>query len=251
MTRHEKLQEQYEDALFALLMDDFAAAEGKHALEENERLKHDASYAVPQDIHNRCLKHISRCCTKKTLRDSGRIFYRGFTKVAVIAMICTLLFTTAFAASPSFREDVLNFIVKTFEDRTELSFSDLTLSEDDSPKSYRFTVNWLPAGYTLTDQVEDSFRSTNYYRMNSGGEMTISIFLGEGSTLGMDTENAKIEPVVIQGTPGLVSIKDEVVQLAWGNEENAYQVLMIANSTNSETIQDMLKIAENLAVDIN
>ena len=39
MTRREQLQEQYEDALFALLMDDLAAIEGQAALEENERLK--------------------------------------------------------------------------------------------------------------------------------------------------------------------------------------------------------------------
>lgn len=39
MTRREKLQEQYEDALFALLMDDLAVEEGKKAYEENKRLK--------------------------------------------------------------------------------------------------------------------------------------------------------------------------------------------------------------------
>ena len=47
MTRREKLQEQYEDALFALLMDDLAVEEGKKAYEENERLKADSSFEVP------------------------------------------------------------------------------------------------------------------------------------------------------------------------------------------------------------
>lgn len=49
MTKHEKLQEQYEDALFALLMEEFAAEEGKSALEENERLKCDPAFDVPPD----------------------------------------------------------------------------------------------------------------------------------------------------------------------------------------------------------
>ena len=39
MTNHERLTEQYEDALFALLMDSVAEEEGKQALELNERLK--------------------------------------------------------------------------------------------------------------------------------------------------------------------------------------------------------------------
>lgn len=41
MTNHERLTEQYEDALFALLMDSVAEEEGKQALELNERLKAD------------------------------------------------------------------------------------------------------------------------------------------------------------------------------------------------------------------
>ena len=35
MTRREMLLEQYEDALFALMMDEVAAVEGQKALEEN------------------------------------------------------------------------------------------------------------------------------------------------------------------------------------------------------------------------
>ena len=41
MTKREQLIEQYEDALFALLMDSVAEEEGKQALELNERLKAD------------------------------------------------------------------------------------------------------------------------------------------------------------------------------------------------------------------
>ena len=57
MTRREKLQEQYEDALFALLMDDLAIAEGKSAEEENEQLKNDPKYAVPPEVRQRCLNN--------------------------------------------------------------------------------------------------------------------------------------------------------------------------------------------------
>ena len=65
MTRREKLQEQYEDALFALLMDDLAVEEGKKAYEENERLKADSSFEVPSESRKRCVETIARCCRKK------------------------------------------------------------------------------------------------------------------------------------------------------------------------------------------
>ena len=41
MTRREELQEAYEDAMFALLMDYVAESEGKKALEENRALQKD------------------------------------------------------------------------------------------------------------------------------------------------------------------------------------------------------------------
>lgn len=43
MTRREELQEAYEDAMFALLMDYVAESEGEKALEENRVLQEDRS----------------------------------------------------------------------------------------------------------------------------------------------------------------------------------------------------------------
>ena len=60
MTRREQLQDQFEDARFALLMDNLAWQEGERLLEENERLKHDPSADVPAEVTERCLKVINR-----------------------------------------------------------------------------------------------------------------------------------------------------------------------------------------------
>ena len=56
MTRHEKLLENYEDALFALLMDEVAEQEGKRFLAENEQLKQNKKSAIPAEVDKRCLK---------------------------------------------------------------------------------------------------------------------------------------------------------------------------------------------------
>ena len=99
MTRREKLQEQYEDALFALLMDDLAVEEGKKAYEENERLKADSSFEVPSESRKRCVETIARCCRKKQFQGISNRCYHAFSKVAVIAMLTIMLATAAFAAA--------------------------------------------------------------------------------------------------------------------------------------------------------
>ena len=60
MTRREKLEEQYEDAYFALLMDAVAEKEGARLEELNDQLNRDPTAAVPEEIDRRCRKVINR-----------------------------------------------------------------------------------------------------------------------------------------------------------------------------------------------
>lgn len=249
MTRRERLQEQYEDALFALLMDDLAAEDGKAAAEENERLKNDPEYAIPTDVRQRCLKTISRCCAKKTFRQTGRILCKGFSKVAVIGMICTLLFTTAFAVSPTFRANTLNWVMEVFEDSTAFSFSDSNAKNSSSSKTNGINANWVPEGYALVDQSEDAFLSSTCYRTETGDEILINVFKGENGVLNIDTEDAQVEHLIIQGCDSLVAMKDGTVQLVWGNEKDAYKVEILMDRTDKVTIQDIQKMAEALEID--
>ena len=73
MTRREELQEAYEDAMFALLMDYVAESEGEKALEENRVLQEDPDAEVPQGVRRACLKEIHRAFRKKSARSVGRI----------------------------------------------------------------------------------------------------------------------------------------------------------------------------------
>lgn len=67
MKTREQLQEEYEDALFALLMYDVAELEGRHAAEENERLLNDPNARVPEDLDRKCLQLINRHFLRKKI----------------------------------------------------------------------------------------------------------------------------------------------------------------------------------------
>ena len=58
MTHHEKLVERYEDALFALMMEDVAETEGEKLQELNEQLKRDPSAEIPRELDERCIRTI-------------------------------------------------------------------------------------------------------------------------------------------------------------------------------------------------
>lgn len=59
MTHHEKLVERYEDALFALMMEDVAETEGEKLQELNEQLKCDPAAEIPEELDERCIRTIN------------------------------------------------------------------------------------------------------------------------------------------------------------------------------------------------
>ena len=122
MNRQEELQDRYEDALFALLMDKIATAEGKEALEEIERLKSDPDAAIPENVDKRCLQTIRRHFAKQKVHTVGR-FTMKVVKCAVIAAgIAGLMLTAAFAVSEDVRSTTSNWMIEVFDTDTTLRF---------------------------------------------------------------------------------------------------------------------------------
>ena len=242
MTKRELLQEQYEDALFALLMDELAVSEGISALEENERLFNNTNSEVPLDVQKRCLKKISACFNKQHMHKAKRITFRVINKVAIIVLLGVVLFTTAFAASPTFRINALNLAIEVFDDRTEFSF----VSEENELQSLENTsiiVNWLPDGYTLESCNGGSKNLWNVYKTINGGQLEITVYLGPNSVVGFDTEDAYVEDIVVQGFDAMYVEKETVKQIIWADTVQGlvWEVYGIDLSK-----ENLFQIAENL-----
>lgn len=119
MTNREKLKENYEDALFALLMDEVAQREGERALELNRQLQSDPNAAVPEDIQRHCEETIRIAFTKKQRRKN---FGKVLKMLAVAAVVGALMFTAAFAASEKFRASTLNALMTVLDKGTDITF---------------------------------------------------------------------------------------------------------------------------------
>lgn len=73
MKSREQLQEEYEDALFALMMNYVTEAEGKRLRAENEALKQDPTAQIPEHLDQRCLQTIQRAFLRKKIFAAIRI----------------------------------------------------------------------------------------------------------------------------------------------------------------------------------
>ena len=239
MTRREELLEQYEDALFTLLMDDFAASEGAKALEENERLKTEAEI-VPLPVQQRCVKFINRYYNKQNLRVMGRTAYKFLNKVAMVTLVAVVSFSTAFAASPTFRANTLNMVIAVFDDHTEISFN----QENEGIKDFNnllLTTNWLPDDWHLIEEHNDSVMKWNVYE-TAFGRAEISVMKATNAGANYDTENAHVETVEIHGSQALLIEKENILQIIWTDEDTG--ILWDAFVENG-VADDLLKVAEN------
>ena len=244
MTRRELLEEQYEEALFALLMDDYSIEQGKLALEENEKLKDDPAAAIPLSVQKRCLKQISKHFSRQRLCVIRHSCYILINRVAIIVLVVMLLFTTAFAVSPTFRINALNLAIETFYDRTnfqlfEKDLSNCVLSECE------ITANWLPEGYVLMSQSNDSRMIWNSYQSQNGKELQINATTEEGMILSIDTEKATTKVLELHGIDALLSQKDGIIQIVW-NDKQTGTLLALYGEDILES--DAIRIAENISI---
>ena len=109
--KDEQLQEQYEDALFALLMDELAKRQGAEYSRENEALKQDAAFAVPERTYQRCLRVIRRGFAGRRFKKAGKIALLAIRKLSVAVFTLLVLFGAAIAASPRLQSSTLRFLM--------------------------------------------------------------------------------------------------------------------------------------------
>lgn len=248
MTRREMLVEQYEDALFALLMDEVAEAEGQKALEENQRLRESGELVIPDNLRQRCHSAIAKGFAGQKLRRVGRGVSRVVTKVALVALVGILLFTTVFATSEDFRVKTLNLVLEVFEDHTEI-----TLAPDESIASSvdsvvpQLTAGWLPEGFALVEEGGNSVRVWKNY-LKEDTETRISIFACDLRSGGMnfDTEEVELLPIQINGSDAFLinDTEAEIIQILWQDDAASEWLICVVGKGVSEG--NMLKTAKNV-----
>ena len=243
MAKHTYLTDNYEDALFALLMENVSHEEGIKAIEENKHLQNNPDAALPIDLQNKCVQTIRKNFRREQTRKAKHTALKIANRIAVAILTCVLLATVAFAVSEEVRVKVLNWVSETFEDHTELHWGEQDAIEESTIPD--FTVAWLPEGFTLqTSKINDHMIIEQYVGPDEKGSwvMIVMAQLSEGG-YGADTEGANITSVKINGYDATISEKGDTIQIIWTCEDVAVQIL----SENIDLSQ-MIKIAENIEI---
>ena len=247
MTNRERLQENYEDALFALLMDDVAQTEGARLIRENEALRADPNAAVPAEIDRRCKQVIQRTLAKRKHGMSLRKFGQQICRAAVIATIITSLFISAYAFSPSFRAGTLNLLLEIDDKVATWRFDDGSLpqlpEEEGMENDISFDFSNIPDGYTITE-IDSSPNQMYIKLLNTQGiQVDMDIFkITDTATYTYDVENFDYyEEITYEGMTAILTDKRGVLSIAWADKERGLFYNAVSKDASLSELKELMK----------
>lgn len=238
MDKREKLKERYEDALFAIMMDELASTLGEEALEESERLNNDPTAAVPERLDKRCMQTIRRHFRKVAAKKAGRMTLRAAARVTMVFGLASVLFIGAFAASETVRINTMNLIVETFGDHSDFYFA--PKANNSIPQ---ISAGWVPEGLVLVDEGSDETSSWFFYSGEATQYIQVIYYDKDGHVMQIDTENADVSHIRVNDDEALLMIKDDSIQIACGTANQDGFIYIIADGVAAE---DLIQVAENL-----
>lgn len=239
-----ELWERYEDAMFAILMDEVAHQEGQEQLEWKKQLNDDPSAALPEEVRKRGEKTIRKAFAAKNREPVKHFTFKVVQRIAVAVLVVVITTACAFAAFPEVRAGILNTIVKTFEDHTEFEFSSMDISGN-QPSGFAIEIGWIPEGFSLTDQGEDQLSAWQRYTDKDDEQKTIYVSEDalSGQSLAVDTEDADVEQIEIQGHEGTIITKEEWTCILYTVPEKS---MVLHIQSEFIPVSDIIKVAENI-----
>lgn len=247
MTNRERLQENYEDALFALLMDDVARTEGKRLIRENEALQADPNAAVPENIDRRCMQLIQRTLTRRKYGVSVRKLGRQICVAAVVVTIIASLFISAYAFSPSFRARTLNLLLEIDDKLATWQFDDDSLpqfsEELGMANDIEFDIGKVPSGYTITDIESFPNQVHIKYESAQGIKIDVDVFeANDTSTYTYDVEDVDYyEEITYEGTTAILTDKRGVLSIAWADKEKGLFYNAVSSDASFSELKELMK----------
>ena len=244
MTQKEQLWENYEDAVFAILMDAVAEQEGEKGLQLMEELEHDPSAQVPEEVQKRAEKTIRKAFAAKKRESMKHFTFKVAQRIAIAVFAAAVLAAGTFAAFPEVRANLYNLIIREYEDHTEFDYTE-QFSDEYSSADFTIEPGWLPDGFTLSDEG-DTYTSV-YKTYQNGSDAMIRIVKNvlSGGSLAVDTENAKVTSITIQNHEATLIEKEEWSMIVISRPDIDEVTYLDGTAVSSDIL---IKVAQNLPV---
>lgn len=183
---------------------------------------------------------------KKLFRKEKRkVAFKKFSKyskgVACVLLAFAVISGAAVFCVAEWRTKVLNFVFDEKTTHTEIGFID----NDNSIIIDKIQFNYIPEGFEVTEKSVSKISTYVTFRNETTNigfyKTTINV------KKGIDTENAVVKNITVNGMEGIISIKDTVIILVW-HDENYMYTLTSSGENSPISEEEIMKIARNIRI---
>lgn len=240
------LQEKYEEALFAVLMDEYAKQTGQHLIEENERLIAEGAVCLPEALEARCAEAIQKRFDTKRRRSNMASIGKGLSRAAIFLVVCGVAFAILFSSVSAFRETVWRIFRQDDVERTNMS---IVVDGEQTRKDGAIVIpagsylpTWLPDGYTLST-YENKNEGVVAVFSNKQEAAIIYLEYANSQVLGINTNAELVKDVSINGFEGVLVINENTTSITWVDTDRNRLIRINGECLDEQTL---LRIAESV-----
>ena len=237
-----ELLEQYDDAAFALLMDEYAEDEGARLMAEFREAALDAP-TPPDALDDKCLGMIRREYAKKRRRLAARKFARYTAKAAVAVLVFIGLMTTVVMSVDALRVPILEFIVEHHERYSSMNIGSQNKLAPEINEYEDPITQFVPSGYYSTFYKSDG-GYINSLHCNDVDEWINFDMMRAHNEYRFDTEGAVCEYLSVMGYDAVLAVGDPIV-LVWYDDISGIIYNLSASDLSKE---QLLELAQNIVI---
>lgn len=203
---------------------------------------------IEYEFSNKFKRKMSKLIKYEKMNPIINSIYTYSKKTAIVFFIVTMGVFTLTMSAEAVKSKVINVITEIYEEFTSIMF----LKEDkDTSKDREFKAispNYIPQGFKEVDKVDSPIGLFIVYENNEYLQIRYSCDEISNNSIILDTENAIVEDININGYDAKYIVKDNIQQLLWNDNTSSYLIDM--ESKNIKMInndkKELIKIAESI-----
>lgn len=159
------------------------------------------------------------------------VFFKSYKNIVLLFVICIIIFISSAGIASNWIERTINFVFRSSEQNSVYNTNEqyMTVGFDDE-----FSVSYIPRGFKLTEM--HSTRHWETFIFNNQNNKCFQLVIGNDNTRGrIDTENANVKEVYINGVIGKCVIGEKDVSVTW--DVDGYWFNVIGNIDEEEILR--------------
>lgn len=205
--------------------------------EEIQQDKAEEEPVFSSELDEKIKSIINQYNRKESLKKFRGISAKLLKSAAVVFFILFIGSSILLFSVEAFRVKAINFIMEIKKEYTEIRTK--SPGEDAALKEI-YLPDYIPEGFEISKTEVFSASKIIHYSNDKGQVIAFAQYNNENASLRIDTEEAKVEKIVINGSEGLLVEKEQLITILWHNDNFSFYL-------KSKTDKDLLiKIAESI-----